>query len=83
MMQIQVWRYIRHRGERQTNTSPGDDILRIENNGLPNFVKLRGTTKRYRLGKWNGLFVGGGPRFPIAMYNNVLVVFRQDRMISA
>ena len=62
--------------------SPGDYILRIENKGLPDFVILRGATKRYRLGKWNGLFFGGGPRFPNAMYN-VLVVFRQERMVSA
>ncbi|KAG6385512.1 hypothetical protein SASPL_154349 [Salvia splendens] len=61
--------------------SPGDYILRMENNGLPDVVELRGTTKRYRLGQWNGLYFGGGPRFPNAMYN-VSVVFRQERMIS-
>ncbi|XP_047970066.1 G-type lectin S-receptor-like serine/threonine-protein kinase At4g27290 [Salvia hispanica] len=61
--------------------SPGDYILRIENKGLPDVVTLRGTTKRYRLGKWNGLYFGGGPRLPNAMYN-VSVVFRHERMIS-
>ncbi|KAL1567073.1 G-type lectin S-receptor-like serine/threonine-protein kinase0 [Salvia divinorum] len=61
--------------------SPGDYILRIENKGLLDVVTLRGTTKRYRMGKWNGLYFCGGPRLPNAMYN-VSVVFRQERMIS-
>ncbi|GFP89942.1 receptor-like serine/threonine-protein kinase sd1-7 [Phtheirospermum japonicum] len=32
--------------------------------GLPETVAYKGTMKRYRSGKWNGLYFSGTPRFP-------------------
>ncbi|KAG8365003.1 hypothetical protein BUALT_Bualt18G0057800 [Buddleja alternifolia] len=41
--------------------SPGDFIYKIENQGLPDLVILRGEMKRYRTGHWNGLYWSGSP----------------------
>ncbi|KAK6132614.1 hypothetical protein DH2020_033644 [Rehmannia glutinosa] len=61
--------------------SPGDYVFKIENQGLPEMVIFRGTTKRFRTGKWNGLFLCGVPRFPNPVFKPELV-FEKDRLIS-
>ncbi|KAH6835577.1 hypothetical protein C2S53_003119 [Perilla frutescens var. hirtella] len=61
--------------------SHGDFVHKIKNQGLPDVVTLRGATKRYRQGQWNGIYFGGGPRFPSANYKPELV-FKEDRLIS-
>ncbi|KAK6154299.1 hypothetical protein DH2020_008547 [Rehmannia glutinosa] len=61
--------------------SPGDYVFKIENQGLPEMVTFRGKTKRFRTGKWNGLFLCGVPRFPNPVFKPELV-FEKDRLIS-
>ncbi|XP_047965112.1 receptor-like serine/threonine-protein kinase SD1-8 [Salvia hispanica] len=62
--------------------SPGDYIFRIENKGLADVVALRGTTKRYRVRKWNGVYFCGGPRFSNAIYQSKAAP-GEERIISA
>ncbi|KAL8506058.1 hypothetical protein ACS0TY_017064 [Phlomoides rotata] len=61
--------------------SPGDFVLRIENQGLPELVLYRGKTKTFRTGKWNGLYFGGLIYFPNKMHKSDLV-FIGERLIS-
>ncbi|XP_057790572.1 G-type lectin S-receptor-like serine/threonine-protein kinase At4g27290 isoform X1 [Salvia miltiorrhiza] len=61
--------------------SPGDFVHKIQNRGLADLVTLRGESKRYRLGQWNGQYYGGGQRFPSAIYKPELI-FRQEKLIS-
>ncbi|KAL0406860.1 UNVERIFIED_CONTAM: Receptor-like serine/threonine-protein kinase SD1-8 [Sesamum latifolium] len=61
--------------------SPGDFIFKIVNQGLPEFVVLRGTMKRYRTGNWNGLYFNGIPRFPDAIFDPDMF-FKEERLIS-
>ncbi|KAL8510413.1 hypothetical protein ACS0TY_017289 [Phlomoides rotata] len=61
--------------------SPGEFVVRIENRGLPDLLIYRGKTKMFRNGKWNGLYFGGYPRFPISKYKAELI-FKGERMIS-
>ncbi|KAL1567052.1 G-type lectin S-receptor-like serine/threonine-protein kinase0 [Salvia divinorum] len=63
--------------------SPGYFVMKIDNRGLPEVVTLGmgGTRKRFRSGKWNGLYFNGIPRFygaaPRAEY-----IFEQGRLVS-
>ncbi|KAL2247559.1 UNVERIFIED_CONTAM: G-type lectin S-receptor-like serine/threonine-protein kinase [Sesamum indicum] len=61
--------------------SPGNFIFRIVNQGLPEFVVLRGTMKMYRTGNWNGLYFNGIPRFPDAIFDPDML-FKEERLIS-
>ncbi|KAL0301119.1 UNVERIFIED_CONTAM: G-type lectin S-receptor-like serine/threonine-protein kinase [Sesamum radiatum] len=61
--------------------SPGDFIFRIENQGLPELVMLRGKMKRFRSGHWNGLYFGGTPPFPNLIFKPEMV-FKGERLIS-
>ncbi|KAK4420697.1 G-type lectin S-receptor-like serine/threonine-protein kinase [Sesamum alatum] len=61
--------------------SPGDLIFRIENQGLPELVMLRGTMKRFRTGPWNGLYFGGTPPFPNPSFKPEMV-FKGEKLIS-
>ncbi|KAL8506016.1 hypothetical protein ACS0TY_017032 [Phlomoides rotata] len=61
--------------------SPGDSILRIENQGLPEMVIYKGKTKASRIGKWNGLYFGGLVHFPNKLDKSELV-FRGERLIT-
>ncbi|GFQ08815.1 g-type lectin s-receptor-like serine/threonine-protein kinase at4g27290, partial [Phtheirospermum japonicum] len=61
--------------------SPGDYVFRIENQGLPETVAYKGTMKRYRSGKWNGLYFSGTPRFPNPIFKPELD-FENDRLVS-
>ncbi|PIN04200.1 Serine/threonine protein kinase [Handroanthus impetiginosus] len=62
--------------------SPGDFIMMIQNEGLPEVVIWRGKMKWFRNGKWNGLYFNGGAPFPNPIFKPVLV-FKQERLISA
>ncbi|GFQ08620.1 g-type lectin s-receptor-like serine/threonine-protein kinase at4g27290, partial [Phtheirospermum japonicum] len=61
--------------------STGDYVFRIENKGLPETVTYKGTMKRYRSGKWNGLYFCGIPRFPNPIFKPKLY-FENDRLVS-
>ncbi|KAL1563660.1 G-type lectin S-receptor-like serine/threonine-protein kinase0 [Salvia divinorum] len=61
--------------------SPGDFVAKIENDGLPEMVVYRGTRKRLRTGKWNGLSFSGLPRFRSSV-SKAELVFKEDRLIS-
>ncbi|GFP89946.1 g-type lectin s-receptor-like serine/threonine-protein kinase at4g27290 [Phtheirospermum japonicum] len=61
--------------------SPGDYVFRIENQGLPEMVIYKGTTKTFRTGKWNGLYFSGILPFPNHIFKPKLV-FREERLIS-
>ncbi|KAL3636833.1 hypothetical protein CASFOL_019132 [Castilleja foliolosa] len=61
--------------------SPGDYVFRIENQGLPETVAYKGTTKRYRSGKWNGIYFSGTPRFPNPLFKPEMG-FENDRLVS-
>ncbi|PIN13315.1 hypothetical protein CDL12_14067 [Handroanthus impetiginosus] len=61
--------------------SPGYFTLRIENLGLPEMVIWRGKTKRFRTGKWNGLYFSGGPPFPNSVFKPDVVI-KEEMMIS-
>ncbi|KAL0308032.1 UNVERIFIED_CONTAM: Receptor-like serine/threonine-protein kinase SD1-8 [Sesamum calycinum] len=61
--------------------SPGDFIFKIENQGLPQLVMLRGTMKRFRSGQWNGIHFSGETPFP----NPILrpdFSFKGEKLIS-
>ncbi|KAL0406858.1 UNVERIFIED_CONTAM: G-type lectin S-receptor-like serine/threonine-protein kinase [Sesamum latifolium] len=60
--------------------SPGDFILKIENQGLPEMVMFRGRMKRYRSGQWNGIHFSGVPPFPNASFKPEMV-FKGERLI--
>ncbi|KAL8506039.1 hypothetical protein ACS0TY_017048 [Phlomoides rotata] len=61
--------------------SPGDFVLKIENQGLPELVILRGKKKIARSGKWNGKYFCGGVPFPSFVFKPNLV-FSERRLIS-
>ncbi|KAL3636832.1 hypothetical protein CASFOL_019131 [Castilleja foliolosa] len=62
--------------------STGDYVFRIENKGLPEMaVTYKGTMKRYRSGKWNGLYFCGTPRFPNPIFKPELY-FENERLVS-
>ncbi|XP_057790598.1 G-type lectin S-receptor-like serine/threonine-protein kinase At4g27290 [Salvia miltiorrhiza] len=61
--------------------SPGEYVHRIQNRGLAEVVTLRGATKRYRVGQWNGMHFCGGAPFPNSIFK-VDLVFKQERLIS-
>ncbi|KAL1563656.1 G-type lectin S-receptor-like serine/threonine-protein kinase isoform X2 [Salvia divinorum] len=61
--------------------SPGDFVLKIQNRGLAEVVILRGATKIYRIGPWNGKYYGGALHFPSGIYKPEMV-FREERLIS-
>ncbi|PIN04199.1 Serine/threonine protein kinase [Handroanthus impetiginosus] len=62
--------------------SPGDFIMRIENEGLPEVVVWRKKMKWFRTGKWNGLYFSGGPRLPNPIFKPEFV-FKQEKLISS
>ncbi|KAL8506020.1 hypothetical protein ACS0TY_017033 [Phlomoides rotata] len=55
--------------------------MKIENQGLPDLVLYRGNTKMYRIGKWNGLYFGGYPRYPNEISKPELLI-RGETLIS-
>ncbi|XP_057790568.1 G-type lectin S-receptor-like serine/threonine-protein kinase At4g27290 [Salvia miltiorrhiza] len=61
--------------------SPGEYVHRIQNRGLAETVTLRGASKRYRVGQWNGMYFCGNAPFPNSIFKTELV-FRQERLIS-
>ncbi|KAG8365000.1 hypothetical protein BUALT_Bualt18G0057500 [Buddleja alternifolia] len=60
--------------------SPGDFIYKIENQGLPELVILRGDMKRYRTGPWNGIYLSGSPPKNQAFQSTA--VFEKDILTS-
>ncbi|KAL8510421.1 hypothetical protein ACS0TY_017293 [Phlomoides rotata] len=61
--------------------SPGDFVLKIDNQGLPEVVILRGKKKITRTGKWNGKYFCGILPFPNLMFKPNLV-FSKQRLTS-
>ncbi|KAL3639894.1 hypothetical protein CASFOL_014862 [Castilleja foliolosa] len=61
--------------------SPGDYVMKIENNGLPELVIYKGTKKRFPSGKWNGLHFSGVHPFTIQIFKPEFV-FEEERLIS-
>ncbi|KAL9156046.1 hypothetical protein ABFS82_09G046800 [Erythranthe guttata] len=62
--------------------SPGDFAFRIENEGLCDMVLLhRGTKKKFRTGKWNGINFDGLLPFPNSL-GLPIMAFKEDRLIS-
>lgn len=55
--------------------------MKIDNQGLPEIVTLEGTRKRFRCGKWNGLYFNGIPRF-YGAFPSAEYVFEQGRLVS-
>ncbi|KAH6775703.1 hypothetical protein C2S52_013264 [Perilla frutescens var. hirtella] len=60
--------------------SPGDFVLKIENEGLPEVVVYRGKMKIFRTGKWNGVYLSGVPRFP-NVNSQPELFFREEKLI--
>ncbi|KAL0308033.1 UNVERIFIED_CONTAM: Receptor-like serine/threonine-protein kinase SD1-8 [Sesamum calycinum] len=61
--------------------SPGDFIFKIENEGLPQLVMLRGRMKRFRNGHWNGIQFSGDPPFSNPILRPDLS-FKGEKLIS-
>ncbi|XP_057790586.1 G-type lectin S-receptor-like serine/threonine-protein kinase At4g27290 [Salvia miltiorrhiza] len=61
--------------------SPGDFVLKIENHGLAEIVIFSGIRKRFRTGKWNGIYFSGIPRFR-SVLPRVELIFKEERLIS-
>ncbi|XP_057797288.1 G-type lectin S-receptor-like serine/threonine-protein kinase At4g27290 [Salvia miltiorrhiza] len=61
--------------------SPGDFMMKIENHGMGEMVIYRGTRKRARTGKWNGLYLNGIPRFRSNVPGAELI-YKEGRFIS-
>ncbi|XP_042059084.1 G-type lectin S-receptor-like serine/threonine-protein kinase At4g27290 [Salvia splendens] len=61
--------------------SPGDFVVKIENHGLPEMVVYKGSRKKLRTGKWNGLSFNGLPRFRSTV-SKAELVFEEERLIS-
>ncbi|XP_057790589.1 G-type lectin S-receptor-like serine/threonine-protein kinase At4g27290 isoform X2 [Salvia miltiorrhiza] len=59
--------------------SGGEFSYRIENQGLPELVVYRETTKMFRTGSWNGLYFGGLPPLPNGSVTDYS--FRDERLI--
>ncbi|KAK6142579.1 hypothetical protein DH2020_022927 [Rehmannia glutinosa] len=63
------------------NPSSGSFIYRIENQGLPEMVILRGGVKIYRSGTWNGVYINV-PTFYNLVYKPGLVFDKDNKLIS-
>ncbi|KAL7143256.1 hypothetical protein ABFS83_08G180000 [Erythranthe nasuta] len=59
--------------------SPGDFVLRIENQGLPEVAVYRGARKTFRTGKWTGVYFDGV--IPFRLFRPGLV-FEEEKLIS-
>ncbi|KAG8364999.1 hypothetical protein BUALT_Bualt18G0057400 [Buddleja alternifolia] len=62
------------------DTSPGDFMYKIQNQGLAEVVILRGGMTRYRTGPWNGHYLSGTPSTGRVFRPNL--VFKKDVLIS-
>ncbi|XP_057790584.1 G-type lectin S-receptor-like serine/threonine-protein kinase At4g27290 [Salvia miltiorrhiza] len=61
--------------------SPGDFFAKIESHAMGEMVIYRGTRKRFRTGKWNGIYFNGMPRFRSTVPATELI-FKEERLIS-
>ncbi|XP_057790553.1 G-type lectin S-receptor-like serine/threonine-protein kinase At4g27290 isoform X3 [Salvia miltiorrhiza] len=61
--------------------SPGDFFAKIESHAMGEMVMYRGTRKRFRTGKWNGIYFNGMPRFRSTVPATELI-FKEERLIS-